>query len=129
MTSPYSLSKSPCRSQGDAGAGGLPVRKIARSLGVSFSSVGDYLNRFAANDLTWPYSLSNAELKRQLLPTPPVVTSKQRPIPDCAWVHTKLHRPGVTLALLWWEYRLGQPQGFQKCPIEALSDGIQKERC
>jgi transposase len=28
-------------------------------------------------------------------------------------VHAELRRPGVTLALLWQEYRLSQPQGFR----------------
>lgn len=28
-------------------------------------------------------------------------------------MHAELRRPGVTLALLWQEYRLNQPQGFQ----------------
>lgn len=28
-------------------------------------------------------------------------------------MHTELRRPGVTLALLWQEYRLSHPQGFQ----------------
>ena len=43
---------------------GLSVRKIARSLGIGHSSAGDYLCRFAASGLTWPCSLSDAELER-----------------------------------------------------------------
>ncbi|EPN64851.1 ISPsy14, transposase, partial [Pseudomonas syringae pv. actinidiae ICMP 19101] len=34
-------------------------------------------------------------------------------MPDWAWVHAESRRPGVTLALLWQEYRLAHPQGFQ----------------
>jgi transposase len=34
-------------------------------------------------------------------------------MPDWAHVHAELRRPGVTLALLWQEYRLAHPQGFQ----------------
>lgn len=34
-------------------------------------------------------------------------------MPDWAHVHAELRRPGVTLALLWQEYRLAYPQGFQ----------------
>ncbi|MRU54324.1 hypothetical protein, partial [Pseudomonas gessardii] len=37
----------------------------------------------------------------------------QRPMPDWAHVHAELRRPGVTLALLWQEYRLTHLQGFQ----------------
>ena len=92
---------------------GLSVRKIARSLGIGHSSAGDYLCRFAASGLTWPCSLSDAELEQQLFPPAPAVASEKRPLPDWAWVHAELRRPGVTLALLWQEYRLSQPQGFQ----------------
>lgn len=34
-------------------------------------------------------------------------------MPDWAWAHAELRRPGVTLTLLWQEYRLNHPQGFQ----------------
>ena len=92
---------------------GLSVRKISRSLGIGHSSAGDYLCRFAASGLAWPCSLSDSELEQQLFPPTPAVPSEQRPLPDWSWVHAELRRPGVTLALLWQEYRLNQPQGFQ----------------
>ena len=92
---------------------GLSARQIAVSVQVGRVTVGDYLNRFAASGLTWPCSLSDAELEQQLFPPAPAVASEKRPLPDWAWVHAELRRPGVTLALLWQEYRLSQPQGFQ----------------
>jgi len=92
---------------------GLSARQIAVSLQVGRATVGDYLNRFAANGLTWPTALSDVELERSLFPPAPTVPSEQRPMPDWAWVHAELRRPGVTLALLWQEYRLSHPQGFQ----------------
>lgn len=92
---------------------GLSARQIAVSLQVGRATISDYLNRFAASGLTWPCTSTDAELQRRLFPPPPAVPSEQRPLPDWAWVHTELRRPGVTLALLWQEYRLAQPQGFQ----------------
>ena len=91
---------------------GLSARQIAVSVQVGRVTVGDYLNRFAASGLTWPCSLSDAELEQQLFPLTPVVPSEQRPLPDWAWMHAELRRPGVTLALLWQEYRLSQPQAL-----------------
>ncbi|MDU8242813.1 IS21-like element ISPsy40 family transposase, partial [Pseudomonas syringae pv. actinidiae] len=73
----------------------------------------NYLHRFNACGLSWPTSLSDAELERLLFPPAPTVPSDQRPMPDWAWVHAESRRPGVTLALLWQEYRLAHPQGFQ----------------
>lgn len=92
---------------------GLSVRKIAKSLSIGHSSAGDYLCRFAASGLQWPIDISDAELNRRLLPSAVPVPSDQRPMPDWAWAHAELRRPGVTLALLWQEYRLAHPQGFQ----------------
>ena len=92
---------------------GLSARQIAVSVQIGRVTVGDYLCRFAASGLSWPCSLSDAELEQQLFPPPPAVPSEQRPLPNWASVHAELRRPGVTLALLWQEYRLNQPQGFQ----------------
>ncbi|WP_248807355.1 IS21 family transposase, partial [Pseudomonas sp. MWU13-2100] len=92
---------------------GLSARQIAVSLQVGRATVGDYLNRFAANGLTWPTALSDVELEQSLFPPAPTVPSEQRPMPDWAWAHAELRRPGVTLALLWQEYRLSHPQGYQ----------------
>ncbi len=92
---------------------GLSVRKIAASLSIGPSSAGDYLCRFAASGLQWPIDISDAELNRRLFPPAVPVPTDQRPMPDWAWVHAELRRPGVTLALLWQEYRLAYPQGFQ----------------
>ena len=91
---------------------GLSARQVAASLQVGRASVGEYLNRFAASGLTWPSELTDAELQRHLFPPPPAVPSDQRPMPDWAWAHAELRRPGVTLALLWQEYRLAHPQGW-----------------
>lgn len=81
---------------------------------VARSTVGDYERRFAASGLSWPLpaSLSDAELERRLFPPPPAVAVETRPIPDWTVIHQELRRPGVTLMLLWEEYRAAYPQGF-----------------
>jgi len=85
---------------------GLSARQISTSLHVGRATVGDYLNRFAANGLSWPSAFTDGELQRRLFPPAPTVPSDQRPMPDWPWAHAELRRPGVTLALLWQEYRL-----------------------
>ncbi|MCS9525544.1 IS21 family transposase, partial [Pseudomonas aeruginosa] len=60
----------------------MSVRKIARSLCIGHSSAGYYLCRFAASRLTWPCSLSDAELEQQLFPPAPAVASEKLPFPD-----------------------------------------------
>jgi transposase len=81
---------------------------------VSRSSVGEYERRFAASGLTWPLpeALSDRELERRLFPPPPAVPADTRVVPGWAAVHRELRRPGVTLMLLWEEYRAAHPEGF-----------------
>lgn len=45
-------------------------------------------------------------------PPPPTLVGP-RPVPDWAQVHTELKRKGVTLQLLWEEYKTPQPDGYQ----------------
>jgi transposase len=94
--------------------GGLSHRQIAASLQVSRSSVGEYERRFAASGLSWPLpeALSDWDLERRLFPPPPAVPADTRVVPDWAAVHQELRRPGVTLMLLWEEYRAAHPEGF-----------------
>ena len=93
---------------------GLSARQVAASLQVSRSSVGEYDRRFAASGLSWPLpeALSDRELERRLFPPPPAVAADTRVVPDWAAVHRELRRPGVTLMLLWEEYRAAHPEGF-----------------
>jgi transposase len=97
----------------------LSVREIARSCGLPASTVGDYLKRAKAAALIWPLPepLNDEELLERLMdsgrepapePTPP------RPTPDWARVHQELRRKGVTLQLLWQEYRAEHPDGYAR---------------
>ena len=89
----------------------LSQREIAQSLGLSQGSVNAYLARFAASGLTWPVpaELSPADLEaRPVLPP-----TAARPLPDWPAVRQELTRKGVTLQLLWDEYKTQHPDGYQ----------------
>jgi Sigma-70, region 4 len=93
---------------------GLSQRQVAQSLQLSVGAVNSYLSRARCSGLGWPLpdNLDDARLERLLFPAPPDVPLDQRPVPDWAAVHRELHRPNVTLALLWEEYRAGAKDGF-----------------
>jgi transposase len=95
--------------------GGETNRRIARSCHISRPSVADYLLRFQEAGLEWPAAaaLDDATLQAKLFPPAPAVSGAQRPVPDWGHVHRELHRPGVTLMLLWHEYKTAHPAGFQ----------------
>jgi transposase len=89
-------------------------REIARSIGTASSTVSEYLRRFAESGLSWPLSstLSETELEAKLFPPVPSVPAAERAEPDWAALHREMRRPGVTLMLLWQEYRANHPQGY-----------------
>jgi transposase len=95
-------------------ANGLPQRAVAGSLGLSQSTVSDYLGRARRARLSWPLpeELDDERLEALLFPPAPDVPIERRPKPDWGWVHRELRRANVTLALLWEEYRGGAPDGF-----------------
>ncbi len=90
-------------------------REIAGSLGIANSTVSDYLGRARAAGFSWPLpeGLDDATLEAALFPVPPP-SGVRRPEPDWDRVHRELRRhKGVTLRLLWLEYREVHPAGYQ----------------
>jgi transposase len=78
-------------------------------------TVGAYLNQVKELNLTWDDVASLEESKlRQLVQGAHVVELKRvRPEPDWQYIHQELRRKGVTLQLLWEEYKEQHPDGYQ----------------
>ncbi|AMV70857.1 IS21-like element ISPsy14 family transposase [Desulfuromonas carbonis] len=94
---------------------GLTQRAIARSVGTSHTTVGEFLRRAAHAGLSWPLpeNLDETRLEQLLFPPAPVIPADQRPMPDWATIHQELKRKGVTLGLLWEEYQNSHPEGYR----------------
>jgi transposase len=92
----------------------LSTRRIAVSLNIGTTSAGDYLRRARRAGLAWPLpeGLSDEALERLLFPPPVAFSRDRRPPPDWPALHRELRRPGVTLSLLWEEYRAAHPEGY-----------------
>jgi transposase len=86
-------------------SGGLSHEAIARSLSISKGVVSKYLGLAGAAGLDWEATapLDEASLERRLLGRDAAETRVVEP--DFRLVHIELRRKGVTLALLWQEYR------------------------
>ena len=93
---------------------GLSDRRTARSCGISRPAVAEYVKRATAAGLSWPLpaGLDDAALEAQLFPAV-VAPAHPRVLPDFAHMHRELARKGVTLALLWEEYKSAHPEGLQ----------------
>jgi transposase len=84
---------------------GLSHDAISRSLSISKGVVAKYLSLAGAAGLDWQVTaeLDEASLERRLLGRSAAETRLVEP--DFARVHIELRRKGVTLMLLWQEYR------------------------
>ena len=91
---------------------GLSRRQVARAVQLPTTTVVHYTQRARAAGLSWPLpeDLDDAGLEARLFVSaaPPAV----RPVPDWQRIHLELRRKGVTLMLLWYEYRETHPDGY-----------------
>ena len=95
-------------------ASGVSARVISRSLGVARTTVAEYIRRAAVIGITWPIAaeLDDTALERKLFAPAGYNPAHAKPLPDWHRIHTELRRRGVTLALLWEEYRAGAVDGY-----------------
>jgi transposase len=95
-------------------AEGLSNRAIGKSVGIGHTTVAEYRRRAVAAAVSWELcrTWTDQELEARLFPLP-APSSVPRPQPDWAAVHRELRRKGVTLQLLWLEYKEAHAEGYQ----------------
>jgi len=93
---------------------GHSKRAIGRSLKISHNTAALYLRRAAAAGVSWPSSeeLDDQAIEALLIPAAPEPGAR-RAVPDWPTVHRELRRKGVTLQLLWLEYKAAHPDSYQ----------------
>ena len=93
----------------------LSNRQIAQSCSLSHSTVKEYLLRAQQAGLSWPLpaELDETALERLLFPVTTISSSDQRKMPAMHDLYQELHKKGVTLQLLWYEYKQVNPDGYQ----------------
>ncbi len=81
--------------------------KIAQTVGIGETTVRQYLSRAKAAGLAWPLPENLCDKNLEELLYPPI--QKQRfdeyDLPNFEYIHKELKRKGVTLFLLWEEYK------------------------
>ena len=93
---------------------GLSHRAIATGCAIGITSAREYLVRAKSAGLCWPLpeGLDDGALEALLFPPPPRPGEGGRELPSWPVVHRELGWKGVTLQLLWQEYRAVHPEGY-----------------
>ena len=91
---------------------GLSQREIAKSVNISLGSVSGILAKARTAEIGYPLTMSNKELGSILYP-PAQKEGKQKPVePDLQYIHREMQKKGMTLTLLWEEYKTAHPDGL-----------------
>jgi len=93
----------------------VSFRDIARACSMGCTTVHDTLERAEKAGLSWPLNeeLDDVGLEQLLYPPGTDNLAQSRPLPDWSSIHRELKRKGVTLVLLWQEYKSAYPEGYQ----------------
>jgi transposase len=91
------------------------IRQIAPSCSIARSTVQEYLYRAEQAGLTWPLpeEMDDAALESRLFPPQTPIPPEKRQMPPMEYLHQERKKKGVTLMLLWHEYKQANPDGYQ----------------
>ncbi len=94
---------------------GCSNKQISKSCNIARSTIRDYLRRAEAGGLKWPLNpaLDDHALENLLFPVEPLTASSPREMPPMEYLFRESKKKGVTLQLLWYEYKQGNPNGYQ----------------
>lgn len=96
-----------------ASLGGLSERDIGRATNLKKSTVRDYLVRSRQAGLTWEQASEQEETEIELRLFPSTdLSGGRKAVPDWGSIHRELRKKGMTLELLWEEYRERHPNGY-----------------
>jgi len=94
---------------------GVSAREIGRTLSVARSTIQDNLRRVQSSGMGWPLpdELTDDILEQRLFARAGTKAGlRRRSEPDWGTLARELKRPGVSLTVLWEEYREAQPEGY-----------------
>jgi len=93
----------------------LTDRQIAKSCLVARSTVAKYISGAESTGLTWPIpeNLNDTDIYNLIFKDGESRPVHKRDMPPMDYIHNELKRKGVSLQLLWYEYKHNNPDGYQ----------------
>ena len=94
---------------------GLSPRQISKSCSIARTTVQDYIKRAEEAGIVWPQAqnLDDTALERILYAPKESVKASGKSMPSMDYLYQEMRRKGVTLQLLWYEYKQQNPDGYQ----------------
>lgn len=92
----------------------LSFSQISLACGISKTAVQGYIRRCREADLKWPLpeTMGDEAIEKLLFRAAAGSPVASRGLPEFPQTHQELRKKGVTLQLLWSEYRQGCPEGY-----------------
>jgi len=93
----------------------ISARDIGRSLRVSHPTVQKYVQAVIEAGLDWGkiQAMDDVQLKAVLKSAAGRRIDIDRPLPDFEYLHQERKKQGVTMYLLWQEYKQANPNGYE----------------
>ena len=93
----------------------LTNRKIAKSCAMSHATVAKYLDLAKQAGITWPLpnDIDDSQLEQRIYQNVCRTPSDKSVMPSMQYLFKELKKKRVTLQLLWYEYKQGDPGGYQ----------------
>ena len=88
---------------------GLSQRDVAKGTGCSLGMVNTVLSRLEEAGLIDPFSLNDKELGSIIYPAS---KEQEKAEPDFQYINQEIKKKGITLYLLWEEYKVRYPNGY-----------------
>ena len=90
----------------------LSQREIAQSVSVSLGTVSNVITKARNAGIEYPLKLSNKELGSIIYPPVQRAVKRKCAEPDMEYIHKEMQKKGLTLTLLWEEYKTENPDGL-----------------
>ncbi len=100
---------------------GLSQRAIARSCAASPTTVGGYIERAGKTGQDWAaLSVLDDSSLKTILYSDGSAPPSRKSMPDFSFLRNEMKKKGVTLQLLWEEYRAIHPDGYGRSQFSEL---------
>lgn len=104
----------------------LSSREVEQSLGISRSAVLECVRRAKGANITWEQAQEMEDDELEGLLYRKSEEAIDRPLPDFNYVQQEMKKKGVTLTLLWLEYKQANPDGYQYTKFTKLIKAWEK---